>query len=243
MYASSFGQDDLGQWKTIKRGARAAGRGVKAAGRGVANVSKAAFRLATKPLKVRVDTLVTRRAKKLAWDRRKSKQKPTPAEFVEARAWVKAKLRAKGPHGKLLAVFAGPEVSLLGGGELGVVDPVTQAILASIPVLLTAITTIMVSMNKSGEAPAGDPSQAPPAAPDRTAPEAPSGDDRIPTPEEAGYQETPMEGALAQAATQLIVDATARAVNAERNRKIIGGSVIGLGVVATGLGLWLGLRD
>lgn len=117
---------------------------------------------ATKPIRNRVHTLVNRRALKLAMDKRKSTV-PNAAEKAEAKAWAKHKLTYDGPggiptpHGKILAMFAGPalyEFGQLGdpyAGQLGVAPAV---IAAAVPVLVALANAMISKYAKSGEAPA-----------------------------------------------------------------------------------------
>ncbi len=115
----------------------------------------------TKPLRSRVRTLKSRRATKLAWDKRKSKT-PTAAENAEAASWAKGRLKSSGPHGHVLALFAGADEdgmlgSAVAAGGLGI-DPGTASVIAaSIPILMAVLNAILSKANASGEAPA-DPS-------------------------------------------------------------------------------------
>jgi hypothetical protein len=130
---------------------RKVGRGALKVGKIVTTPGRLAFKFATTPIRNRVNTLVTRRARKLAWDRRRSKT-PTQAENVEARAWTKRHLQSQGPSGRLLAFFAGamdPSAVLLGNFGQGW----EEAVMASIPVLVALIAKIMVDAAKSGAAP------------------------------------------------------------------------------------------
>lgn len=154
--------------KGVAKGGKAVGKGavkgVKAVGKGVKAISKASFRLITKPLRSRVDKLTNRRAAKIAWDRRQSKQ-PNAQEKAEARQWAKNEFRKKGPHGKLIAALAGCPTAQreLGSIELGV-DPATMTAVAGVIGALTAMAQVMLtSTAKSGEAPV-DPTTAPPTA-------------------------------------------------------------------------------
>lgn len=122
------------------------------------------------PVKSRVQTIVNRRARKLAWDRRKSKT-PTPAEHQEARTWTRNRLLASSviiPAAPLLAAFAGAPVR---DAELGVAPAVVAA---AVPVMMAAAAALISQFNKSGEAPAnpGDAAsaQAPASAPDAGVP-------------------------------------------------------------------------
>lgn len=167
----------------IATGVKATGHGVATGARYTAKGAKAVGKLALKPLELieditlkpllkpiknRLNTLKDRRAKKLAWDNRKSKV-PTAAERAEARSWTKSQVKGSIPFGPVLAALAGPPVStedvmMLGTpivGEFG--EVVTAAtILASIPVLLAIVNALLGSKAKSGEAPASVGEQAVP---------------------------------------------------------------------------------
>ncbi len=114
---------------------------------------------ATKPIRNRVQTIVNRRAAKIAMDKRHSTT-PTAAEKAEAKAWTKHKLTYDGPggiptpHGKILALFAGSEYQMpthTQDGQLGV----APAVVAAMVPLLVALANAMISKYaKSGEAPA-----------------------------------------------------------------------------------------
>jgi hypothetical protein len=115
-----------------------------------AKVGKMAFRKATQPVRTRVQLLVRRRARKLSWDRRRSLQ-PNKAEVKEARGWAKSRLRARGPHGHMLALFAGGGLDahddvLL--GALGAEPISTAAILAAVPVLAKLATVMIASLRQ-----------------------------------------------------------------------------------------------
>jgi len=111
--------------------------------------SKAVTDLALKPIRSRLGTLKDRRAKLLAWNRRKSTL-PTTVEKAQARKDVKAHLSSKGPHGKMLSWLAGPTFA----GELGVVG-YDDAALAAIATALTAsLVKIINDAAKSKFAPA-----------------------------------------------------------------------------------------
>jgi hypothetical protein len=120
-----------------------------AAKTGVA-VSKAVTDIALAPLRGKLNTLKTRRAKKLAWDRRKSTA-PTTAESAQARKDVKAMLSSKGPHGKMMAWLAGGPMF---AGELGVVGYDDAAIAAIATALTATAVKIIQDAAKSKFAPA-----------------------------------------------------------------------------------------
>jgi hypothetical protein len=100
-------------------------------------VSKAVTNVALKPLRTRLNTLKDRRAKKIAFDKRRSTV-PTVAERAQARKDVKAYLSAKGPHGKMLSYLAGPDY-YDGLGVVGYDD-------AAIAAVATALTASLVKM-------------------------------------------------------------------------------------------------
>ncbi len=111
--------------------------------------SKAVTDLALKPIRSRLGTLKDRRAKLLAWNKRRSRV-PTTVEKAQARKDVKSYLSSKGPHGKMLAWLAGPTFA----GELGVVG-YDDAALAAIATALTAsLVKIIGDAAKSKFAPA-----------------------------------------------------------------------------------------
>lgn len=175
-----FEQPQLGfsLTKPFKSVAHAVSHEAKAVGKGAVHVAKKAtspiarlalfpvvelnkvvltpiVKTALKPVKSRVNTLKTRRAQKLAWDRRKSTT-PTPAEHAEATSWAKSKLRGEAPPlGLMLSLLAGPPIidertPVI--GQLG--EPATASVLASIPALIALMNTILSRSSKSGEAPA-----------------------------------------------------------------------------------------
>jgi hypothetical protein len=113
-------------------------------------VTKAVTDLALRPLRGKLNTLKDRRAKKLAWDKRRSTL-PTVAERAQARKDVKGMLASKGPHGKMMAWLAGGPMF---AGELGVVG-YDDAALAAIATALTASAVkIIQDAAKSKFAPA-----------------------------------------------------------------------------------------
>lgn len=156
-------------FKAIKKGVTSAAKGVATGAKATAKVAKttagkvAAVALApaavasvllvdvaAAPIKAKLNTLKDRRAKKLAWERRRSKT-PTQAEKNEARSWAKAELKKKGPHGQILALLAGapPVQEQFGEASLGL----APAIAAAIPALIVLATQIVNAMAKSGQAP------------------------------------------------------------------------------------------
>ena len=121
----------------------------KHAGKTAYQASKAVTDLALKPIRSRLGTLKDRRAKLLAWNKRRSRV-PTTVEKAQARKDVKSMLSSKGPHGKMLAWLAGPTFA----GELGVVG-YDDAALAAIATALTAsLVKIINDAAKSKFAPA-----------------------------------------------------------------------------------------
>lgn len=113
----------------------------------------------TAPIRNRVHKLRNRRAAKLAWDSRKS-QTPNAQESAQAKAWTKSHLKGKGPHGQLLALFAGSSDAMLYGywepypGQLGVEPATLTIIAASIPVFMALMNKVLGAADRSGEAPA-----------------------------------------------------------------------------------------
>jgi hypothetical protein len=106
----------------------------------------------TVPIRSRVNKLKNRRAAKLAWDRRKNKT-PNAAEQAEAKTWTQNKLKGTGPHGRILALFAGPSYVHLGSSGLG--EPVSAGVIAaSLPILIAVLNALLNKSAKSGEAPA-----------------------------------------------------------------------------------------
>jgi hypothetical protein len=121
----------------------------KQAGKTAYQASKAVTDLALKPIRSRLGTLKDRRAKLLAWNKRRSRM-PTTVEKAQARKDVKSMLASKGPHGKMLSWLAGPTFA----GELGVVG-YDDAALAAIATALTAsLVKIINDAAKSKFAPA-----------------------------------------------------------------------------------------
>jgi hypothetical protein len=121
-----------------------------------------------RPVISRINTLKDRRAKKLAWDARKSTT-PTPQERSQASSWAKSHLRSQAPPlGLMLSVLAGahrgaPRIATAGLGE-----PTTAAITAAVPALIALLNSILSKASKSGDAPAqaGKSGGSAPAAPD-----------------------------------------------------------------------------
>ena len=237
--------------KVASTGVRYTGKGVVAAGKGVATGAKAVGKaaktvaltaikpvtwlaaLATRPVRNRVATLRNRRATKLAWDRRKTKT-PNAAENAEAKTWTAQKLKGQGPHGHVLALFAGAEDDiLLGGyepyeGQLGV-DPGTATVItASIPILMALVNRVIGSSDKSGEAPADPGADAKAAAEGGGA-----------APAEAGEVDMTAVQAAAEDAGQSVQEAAEAAATppgsvrlpgvgaVKKNHLMIGGAVLG----------------
>lgn len=114
---------------------------------------------ATKPIRNRVQTIVNRRAAKIAMDKRHSTT-PTPAEKAEAKAWTKHKLTYDGPggiptpHGKILALFAGSEYHVPTYTQMGQLGVAPAVIAAAVPVFVALANAMISKYAKSGEAPA-----------------------------------------------------------------------------------------
>jgi hypothetical protein len=146
--------DELGSpLSIVKKVGRGVASGAKTVGKGVARgakfVGQHAFNLAVSPIRHFTNQMISRRAAKIAWDRRKSRQ-PMPAEVAEAKAWSKNQMKAKGPHGKLIALLMGPPVV----GAFGQVDPVSQAAIVSASAALAALASqTLKSLAKGGSAP------------------------------------------------------------------------------------------
>lgn len=159
--------------RTVKAAGREAADAAKQVGHAVkVGVIKPAEWLANKataPIRNRVHTLRNRRAAKLAFDRRKSKT-PNAQEQAEAKSWTQKKLKGQGPHGHLLALFAGPADGMFGyydepySGQLGVEPATMTLIAASIPVFMALMNKVLGSADKSGEAPANPAADAAAAA-------------------------------------------------------------------------------
>jgi hypothetical protein len=112
---------------------------------------------ALRPVVSKINTLKTRRARKIAWDRRKSTT-PTAAEHAEARSWTKSYLtRQTPPFGFMLAQLAGPfaeETTMMYGSFGAFGEPISAAaVIAAIPVLLSIIAIVLQQTSRSGEAP------------------------------------------------------------------------------------------
>lgn len=170
--------------RLVKRAASGVAAGAKAVGRGVVKVAptvakvalapaylthkltmEAVNRGALNPIRARLNTITSRRANKLAWDRRKAKT-ANSTEYQEARGWTKAKMNAKGPHGRLIAFLAGAASpgAMAGLGDFGAVP--VAAIVAAAPAIIALLNQTIQTFQRSGEAPA-DPAAAevpPPAA-------------------------------------------------------------------------------
>jgi hypothetical protein len=233
----------------VKKGAKATGKVTVKTAKATAKGVQAVGALALKPLRSKINTLTTRRAKKLAWDRRKSKT-PTAAERSEARAWTKRTLSAKGPHGKLLALLAGASPGeaqdTLGAfgiapGPLGVVEPATIALIsASIPALTKLLQDIISAAAKSGAAPV-DPATAPASAPAPAAVE----HDTAPVPDFVPYEESvtaeeieeaDMAGAFGYFSDGYFGDTLGA------SPQVGAGIAIGLATLAAGTGIFLAYR-
>lgn len=156
---------------TAKGAAEAVGHAIKT---GIIKPFEWVASKATAPIRNRVHQLRDRRARKLAWDNRKSTT-PTPAENAQAKSWTKSHLKQQGPHGEILQLFAGSSPMLLGAATLG--DPVTLSLIAaSIPVFMALMNKVLHKADASGQAPA-DPTKGGAAA---SAPAAPGTVDLTP---------------------------------------------------------------
>ena len=141
---------------TVEGAAKAAAHVALLPVKEVLHVVNAALKLAFRPVTNRIHTLENRRAAKIAFDKRKSTT-PTPAERAEAKSWTKSKLKSEGPHGRVLALFAGPPPRMPLVPEVGMLgqDPATVSIVAaSIPVFMALMNAVLKKFSKSGEAPA-----------------------------------------------------------------------------------------
>jgi hypothetical protein len=141
---------------TGKNVLKSTGKFLKSTAAPVLTPAAAIGNLALTPVRNKVRTMVNRRAAKLAFDRRRSKQ-PTAGETTEARGWAKAKLRKSGPHGLILAALAGPpemwSAHTVLTGPFG--EPITTAtVAASVPILLAVVNALIKKSAASGEAPA-----------------------------------------------------------------------------------------
>lgn len=222
--------------KVAKTGVHVAKTGVKAVGKGLkyAIVAPALWLAskATAPVRNRVHKLRNRRAAKLAWDRRKSKT-PNAAENAEAKSWTKSHLKGKGPHGQVLALFAGaPDDVLLGSyepyaGQLGM-DPATATVIASsIPIFMALMNKVLGQASASGEAPANP--QADAAADASAAAETAAAPGEI---DVGPAQEAAADAA--QAAQEAVQDAVEPGmvrlpggIRAKKSHLMIGGAVVG----------------
>ncbi len=136
---------------TAASAAKTVGHGIKI---GLIKPAEWLAHAAMTPVRNRVHKLRSRRAVKLAWDRRKSKT-PTPAEQSEASTWTKSHLKSKGPHGRVLALFAGAAPANFGASYSGLGDPATASVVAaSVPVLVALINAVLRKSNNPNEAPA-----------------------------------------------------------------------------------------
>jgi hypothetical protein len=210
-FKSFFKKVGHGVAKGARAAERGAVKGTKAAGRGAARVSKKtgltrvgkvafkagvlplrvmalglelAFKVATRPIRSRLNTLKDRRARKLAWDRRRATT-PTVAERAEARAWAKHMLNHEyRPLGYMLAYLSGadPAAGALGDAAFGAFgEPITASILASIPVLIGLSTTVLNKTVANKQAPI-NPQGTSPTAPARPLPPRRRRADRSPIP-------------------------------------------------------------
>jgi hypothetical protein len=115
------------------------------------------LRVALRPIKSRVNTLKSRRANKLAYDR--GHPTPTPQDQADARSWTRNKVKHQIPFGPVFYALAGaPTPSFFGYAQPAPVtmfgDPTTATIVASIPPMIKLMDDFIKSSSKSGEAPA-----------------------------------------------------------------------------------------
>lgn len=134
---------------TAKFAADAVGHGIKV---GLIKPFEWLAAKATAPIRNRVHKLRDRRAAKLAWDRHHTTT-PDAKDKADAKSWTKSHLKHQGPHGEILALFAGPMPMLLGNTQLG--DPATLSLItASIPVFMALMNSVLHKADASGQAPA-----------------------------------------------------------------------------------------
>lgn len=106
-----------------------------------------------RPVISRINTLKDRRARKLAWDARRSTT-PTPAERGQASSWTKAHLRSQAPPlGLMMSVLAGSRLGATQLGMRGFGEPTTATITAAVPALVALLNSILKKANSSGDAP------------------------------------------------------------------------------------------
>jgi hypothetical protein len=112
---------------------------------------------ATAPVRALVHKLRDRRAKKLAWDRRKSTT-PNAQDQADAKSWTRSKLEhlPDPVTGRILAHFAGPTYgqfhgTVYRGDNLGIAPAVVAA---AVPILMGVMKAVLSQFSKSGEAPA-----------------------------------------------------------------------------------------
>lgn len=197
------------------------------------------LKVALSPVRSKINTLKDRRARKLAWDRRKSKT-PNEAEKREAQSWAKSHMRGQTPPlGLMLSLLAGPpsmgalgdagdfDIELLGTTQIGALgEPATATIAASVPALLALITAILSRTSKSGEAPI-DPSAG--AAPE--APIAPGEVDMSPAQDAAEAAGDLVDTAAQAANTEaLVAQGVPRALakhGITKKQMMIGGAILG----------------
>ena len=120
-----------------------------------------------KPVVTRINTISTRRAKKLSWDRRKTLV-PNAAETTESKKWTRNQLlHHRGIGGKLVAALA--YIATVGAKkpkfsdayELGATGVEESVIAASVPIAIVIVTKTMDRLLTKGapKDPRGAPSQ------------------------------------------------------------------------------------
>jgi hypothetical protein len=182
-HVSGAGPDDIGALgisRRLRGAARGVRRGATRAGRGGLKLAAKAHPLAlaakglaaaTGPVRRRIfkalfGKLITRRARLLAWSRRRSLV-PSPAENREARGWASAYVKRRGLLGKLVG-------TALSGDLVG--EPATSALVtASVPVLIALAKRALAAAERHG-APA-DPRAMSPQGPELDPDTAPEADD------------------------------------------------------------------
>lgn len=213
--------------RTAKGVVHTAASAASAVARGVIKPFEFLAAEATKPIKNRVVTLRNRRAAKLAMDKRRSTT-PNAAERAEAKSWTKSHLKKQGPHGQILALFAGSSPVALSDPYAGLLgDPATLTLIAaSIPVFMALMNKVLSSANRSGEAPANPQADAAAAAEAPDVPGAPGTVDLAPVQDAAA--------AAADAAGNAMAPNTVKLPGVgrvKRSHLLIGGGILAAVVV------------
>jgi tetrahydromethanopterin S-methyltransferase subunit B len=233
--------------KGFKKIGKVAKKGVKTTALVVAPVmyvTGKALQLALKPLRSRINTIVTRRARKLSWDRRKTLVY-TPSEKSEARKWTKAMFVKKGPHGRIIAALAGSSAHLGSFGATGVEE---AAVAAGIAALTKLAANMVNNLNKKGDAPAnptgGVAEAASAAIVERARPQLEQ--QFAPAVEQVVQEVTPVVEAYDQAIDPTDQSATYDQLEGFGARpgisNLAGGIGIGLGALAIGVGIFAAAR-